>query len=151
LRPQSIAFGSVSKDELAVEDALSRGLLARHLSGDRAPESPSWWFLTTRAHRCGDFVCNFQDYDHGGKRELVRWDLRDGGTVETFPCKPTPEMKASVASKELCRSKTGHWSQELCLFFCRQNGEGEGCRTGCYQDCKTEASLWFDCITDRPK
>jgi hypothetical protein len=99
-------------------------------------------------HRCGDYLCGFRDYSHAGKQELVRWDLRDGGTEETHPCKQTPELKASVASQKLCRSKTGHWSQELCVFFCDQNGAGEGCRVGCYQNCKTEASLWFECITD---
>lgn len=145
MRPEAIGYGFVSDDEIAIEEALSRALFRRYLDGERRPTSPLGWFLSERVHRCGTEVCSFRDYDHGGQEELVRWDLRDGGTVESHPCKRTPELLASVKSQELCRAKTGHWSQELCVYFC---GDNEACRTGCYTHCKTEAALFYNCITD---
>lgn len=142
---EAIVLAFVSSDDLDLEDALSRAIFARYVQSASPPSSPLGGFLTARVHRCGAEICSFREYEHQGRTELVRWDLRDGGTVETYPCKRTPEMLASVASQKLCRSKTGHWSQELCVYACGQNRQGEACRSGCYQHCKTEASLFYDC------
>lgn len=148
LAPEAVAFPFVSRPELEIEEALSRALLARYRQTAARPDSPLGWFLTERAHRCGNQVCSFRDFERDGRQELVRWDIRDGGTVEIRPCKRTPQMRAAVASWELCRAKTGHGSQEVCVLFCDQNGAGESCRFGCYQHCKTESALYFECITE---
>jgi len=151
LKQEAIAFTFVSERELATEEALSRGLFARYLKGERGWDSPLGWFLTERAHKCGAQICRFRAYSQGDSVELVRWDIRDGGTVETYACKRTPAMMKSVASQERCRSKTGSWSQELCLSMCKIHGQGEGCRVGCYQHCDTEATLNYECITTQDR
>lgn len=73
----------ISATEFEMEHQLSRGLLRSVFASRNYDDNDLVWWAYTRVHRCGGAVpimCKFTKYNHGGRTEMVHWDLRNGGS-----------------------------------------------------------------------
>jgi hypothetical protein len=78
--PMGLGVLFISKDELDIEDALTRGLMKgyRERNGEAyAQRDPVYWWMSRRLHHCGGQTCTFAGYSS----KLAEWDVRDGGSV----------------------------------------------------------------------
>jgi hypothetical protein len=114
LTPDDRAFSFMSKDEIDVEDALTRVLLRHAATGrggvELSTDAKNHW-VYAMVHRCGSLLCQTAD---NGDGKLVAWDVRDGGTAEDRP----PEKSAKTASREACLMHTEHYDFWGCMRDC---------------------------------
>ncbi|HTR52611.1 MAG TPA: hypothetical protein VMJ10_17975 [Kofleriaceae bacterium] len=132
--PRQKAFYSISKDEAAIEDALTRGLF-----GADARLLDDWG--SRWVHACGTATCLLQA-DPGDRfassPKLMHWDLRDGG-VDLGGGSSGPS-EYEVAEKQ-CRAHTGEDTVESCQYMCgtRDSSEQANCNAKCAAWCPQRA------------
>jgi hypothetical protein len=127
-------FYFISKDELAIEDALTRGLYTQR--GRLGATGFAIWGQTFM-HSCGGFACRVTDRSAGfGDPDLISWDLRDGGTFSG-----TTGTQAREQRETNCKAHTGYTFLEECETGCETTGQhGGACHTKCQAYCEPHDS-----------
>lgn len=130
LSPDEELFWIAGKDDLEIEDAITRGLYARRASV-RPAALTAWGKLFL--HRCGTMPCFLRPAEGSTPFDeritLVDWDIRDGGNDNIHG----DDGKAREQAEQECHSKTGAYSLEECRQSCDVQGRAAG--TECYVRC----------------